>query len=172
MNSRDKILKLFFENPTARYHIRELARITKLNPNTIINIANELEKEEIIIREKKKHLVEISGNTENPAFVKTKRIFNLTQIQKSGLIEFLQEKYSAKAISLIGSYSRGEDIEKSDIDIVIISNPYDKSINLSRYEKIFNRKIQLIITDYKNMSDEFYINLINGIILSGYLNKK
>lgn len=172
MNNKDKILKVLFENPTTKYHIRELARIAKLNPNTIINITNELEKEGIIIRERKKHLVEISGNIENQLFVQTKRIFNLSQIQKFGLIEFLQEKYSPKAISLIGSYSRGEDIEKSDIDIVIISNPHDKSTDLSKYEKILNRKIQLIITDYKNMSNEFYINLINGIVLSGYLEKK
>lgn len=39
------ILKELFRKPDYKFHIRELARITKLNPNTIINLTNRLEKE-------------------------------------------------------------------------------------------------------------------------------
>lgn len=56
-----------------------------------------------------------------------KRLFNLSEIYKSGIIDFLIKEYSPNSISLIGNYSRGEDIEKSDVDIVVIS---DKKMQL------------------------------------------
>ena len=37
MNNKIKILGIIFKNPTSGFHIRELARITKLNPNTIVD---------------------------------------------------------------------------------------------------------------------------------------
>ncbi len=171
MDNYNKILGVFYENPTMKFHVRELARITKLNPNTIINVIKSLEKERLIIKEKKKYIVEISANIENKNFTTKKRIFNLSQIYESGIIEFLEQKYSPKAICVLGSYSKGEDIEKSDIDIIIIGEK-EKSEDLTKFEKMLSRKIHLIITDYEKMSKEFYVNLINGIILYGYIDKK
>ena len=171
MNSKEKISDAIFKNPTTKFHIRELARLTKLNPNTIINITKSFEKEKLVKIEKKEHITEILADTENQLFVDKKRLFNLSQIYKSDLVNFLIKEYSPKAISIIGSYSKGEDIEKSDIDIVIISEK-EKPVNLEKFERLLSRKIHLIITSYKKMSEEFYINLINGIILYGYIDKK
>ena len=78
-------------------------------------------------------------------------------------------EYSPKFISLIGSYSRGEDIENSDIDIIIDSGK-KKVIDLRNFEKKFGRKIHLIIMPQK-VSDEFFNNLINGIVVYGVLSK-
>ena len=171
MDNKQKVLKILFENPTTKFHLRELARISKLNPNTIINITKVLEKEKLILKEKKEYTTEIYANTDNKKFTIKKKLFNLEQIYESGIINFLMEKYKPEAVSLIGSYATGEDIEKSDIDLVIITKIKEDS-NMIRYEKILNRKIHLITTDYREMSNEFYINLINGILLYGYINKK
>ncbi|HJX50473.1 MAG TPA: nucleotidyltransferase domain-containing protein [Candidatus Nanoarchaeia archaeon] len=170
-NNKSRILKEIFSKPTYKFHIRELAKITNLNPNTIINITESLVKEDILIQEKKKHITEISFNFDNPKAVIRKRLSNIEQLYSSGLIEHLTSKLNPELISAIGSYSKGEDIEKSDIDIVIIADK-EEYPDLSRYEKSINRKIHLIITHYKKMSDEFYTNLINGLILYGYINKK
>lgn len=171
MNNKDNILGITFKSPTTKFHIRELARLTKLNPNTVINITKNLEKEKLLKVEKKKHITEILANIENKEFINKKRIFNLSQLYDSGLINFLIKECNPKAISVIGSYSKGEDIEKSDIDIVITGEK-EKSVDLKKFEKILLRKIHLITTNYKNMTEEFYINLINGIILYGYIDKK
>ncbi len=85
----EKVLDVFFNAPTHRYYIREIARITGLNPNTILNISNSLEKEKLIKREKKKHIVELSANIENKEFKELKRISNLKKIYESGLIDLL-----------------------------------------------------------------------------------
>ena len=169
--NEQKILDEFFENPTRKFHILELARITSLHPNTVLSSLNNLSKKDMIKQERKKYIKEVYANAENKEFIIQKKLFNLKQMYKSGIIEFLIKNYKPEAISLIGSYSSGEDIEKSDIDIVVITKIKEDS-NTSKYEKILKRKIHLITTDYKEMSNEFYINLINGILLYGYLEKK
>ena|SRR3989344_2935360 len=171
MDNKELILDKVLINPTRTFYVRELSRELKIHPNTIISATDELEKEKLIIKRKLKHIVEIKANFENKKFIERKRISNLRRVYESGIIEFLENKYSPKAIVLIGSYSLGEDIEKSDVDIVIITDKKDE-VNLERFEKILERKIHFIRANYKNISEEFYINLINGIVLYGYIEKK
>ena len=166
----EKVLDVFFDDSAGKFYIREIARLTGLNPNTVLNILGLLEKEELIKRDKKKHVVEVSANI-NEKFKRLKRTANFSRVSESGLVKFLNKEFSSEAIVLIGSYSRGEDIKSSDIDIVVISKRDYSSVDLKKFEKILNKKIHLIITSYSKMSDEFYVNLINGIILSGYINK-
>lgn len=170
LNNKEKILKVFFDSPTKAFHIREIARKTKLNPNTVLNLLADLIKNKIVKREKKKHLVNVSALV-NENFQRLKRVSNLKALYDSGLVDFLVDKFSPEAVSVMGSYSWGEDVENSDVDIVIISDK-EKILDLSRFEKKIARKVHLIVVDYKTISKEFYINLINGVVLYGYLNKK
>jgi len=170
--NNEKVLEIFFDDPTRKFYIREIARTTNLNPNTVLNITNKLLKKGLIKREKKSHVVELYANL-NKEFKTLKRVNNLKRIYESGIVEFLAEKFSPEAIVLIGSYSSGEDIKKSDIDIVVLPGKKDETIeSLDEFEKNLARKIHLINVNYNAMSDEFYTNLINGVILEGFLRKK
>lgn len=170
--NEQKILKIFFDNPTTKFHLLEVARLAKLHPNTAMNTLKKLEKAGLVKQEKKKYIKEVYANKENLSFNNEKRIFNLKKIYDSGIMELLTKNFNPEAISLVGSYSKGEDIEDSDIDLVVISKGDYEDVGLERFEKIVSRKIHLIITSYKKMSEEFYINLINGVVLYGALNKK
>lgn len=177
--SREKILGIFFDHPTTRFHIRELARVLVLNPNTVSSAIKAIKKENLVVVEKKRHVVEVSANISAKEFIRGKRAYNFSEIYNSGLVDFLERHFSRdslpdiSSISVIGSYSQGEDIEKSDIDIVVIARGCGKKMpDLSRYEKELKRRIHLIVTDYKSMSEEFFNNLINGMLLYGYLSKK
>jgi predicted nucleotidyltransferase len=169
-SSAERVLRELFSRPTYKFHIRELARLTKLNPNTVINVIKALEKEGIVKKKRKKHIVEILLDLENKKTVWKKRIFNIAQIYNSGIVEFLVGKYSPASISLIGSYSRGEDIEKSDIDIVVIAQKKETA-DIKKFEKILNKSIHLLLVSREKMSEEFFNNLINGIVLYGAVNK-
>ncbi|MFH0978592.1 MAG: nucleotidyltransferase domain-containing protein [Candidatus Woesearchaeota archaeon] len=171
-NNEASVLRLLFENPTRKFYIRELARLLKLNPNTVINITKRLEKQNLIKREKKRHVTEILSNIENKVYIEKKRVFNLARLYESGIVSFLEENFSPKAVVVIGSYSRGEDIERSDVDIVVITNKKEKDLDLSRFEKFLSRKMHVLCGNIDVFSDEFYTNVINGIILSGYLEQK
>ena len=167
-DNQNRILNEFFIRPTYKFNIRELARCTGLNPNTVLNWVNLFEKEGIVKKKIKENRSEVFLNLDNNLTIRKKRIYNLAKTYDSGIVDFLAEKYSPLSISIIGSYSKGEDIEKSDIDIVVITNKKE-TINLTRFEKLFRRKLHFIVEERKNLSEEFFNNLINGIVLYGAL---
>lgn len=163
-----KVMELFFKHPERKFHLRELERLTGLSMPGVRKIARKLEKENLLISKKEK-LVKNFYASRNEKFVFLKRAYNFYSVFSSSLLDFLKEKYDEpEAIVLFGSYSKGEDISKSDIDLAIVT-PKQISPDLSIFEKKLGRKIKLYETKIKNAEPEFLNALANGIILYGYL---
>ena len=162
-----KVLAVFFENPTREFHLRELSRVLGLSMPTIISTTNKLAKEKLIIKEKGRVITKVMANRGYIDFARLKRLHNLELIHNSSIINHLSESYNQpKAIILFGSFSRGEDIEKSDIDIAVITNKR-LNMNLSEYEKKLKKAINLHEIYLDKISKEFKANLANGIVLEG-----
>ena len=167
-----KIAEVFFREPTKQHYLVQISRITKIAHTSVKKYLKQLEKESIILRS-----IEKRGSREFPIFranlnEKTykqyKILSNLYSLQASGLIEYLVDNIIPKCIVLFGSYRFGEDIEVSDIDLFIETK--DMSIDLSKFEKKLNRKIQLHFNkNFENYQEELKNNIINGILLYGYL---
>lgn len=63
---------------------------------------------------------------------------------------FLQENFKVKEIGIFGSYARNEQIETSDIDILVdFFEPIGWDVvDLKNFlEKIFNHKVDLVLKD-------------------------
>ena len=163
-----KVLKLFLENQNSYFHLRGIARITGISPGGMFKILKKLENEKLVVREKTNISDNFIANTENKEYIAIKRAFNIYSIISSGLIDFLAEVYSPKAIVLFGSYAKGEDTEKSDIDIAIITDK-EKRLDISKYEENLKRRINPLEIDIKKIKKEMKNNLVNGIVLYGYL---
>jgi len=85
----------------------------------------------------------------------------------SGLSDFLLNNLPGTTIILFGSYSKGEDIFNSDIDIAVVGRK-EKILQLDKYEKILNRTIHLLFFDsWKRINKHLRNNILNGIILHG-----
>jgi predicted nucleotidyltransferase len=140
--------------------------MVKISPPAVSKAIVQLEKEKLIFINKN-FLLEIRANFESEEFRNFKRIFNLSQIYSSGLYVFLKDNFPLSSCTLFGSYSLGEDSEKSDVDICIEGS--EKILDLEKYEKKLNRKINLEFINFKKMSEEFRDNIINGIVLFGYV---
>jgi len=162
-----KILQLFFDYPTKHFQLREICRILKLGMPSVINHVKKLEKWGFLKKEKKR-VYNSYTSRRNDLFKLYKRNDILLRLHESGLIEFLADVFLPDVIVLFGSASRGEDIEESDIDLLIIAK--EKEINLERFEKKLKRKITLNFeTKVSNIPKELLNNIINGIVLYGYL---
>ena len=97
-----------------------------------------------------------------------KKINTLKEIKESSLLDYLNDNLMPNLIILFGSASKGEDLEDSDIDLFIECS--DKKLDLSKFETKLHRKINLFLSkDFNKLSKELKNNLINGIILKGYL---
>jgi len=164
----EKVLAVFFENPSKDdFHLRELSRITKLSMPTIVSTTDKLAKEHLIIKFKGMVMTKVIAYRENKKFIRYKLLHNLEKIYESEIIEFLSEKYHyPKAIILFGSFSRGEDIESSDIDVAILIKR-KLNLDLSKYEKILKKTVNVHEVNMDKISNEFKANLANGIVLEG-----
>lgn len=161
-------MDLFFKYPERKFHLRELERLTNLSMPGVRKIVMRLEKEGLLMS-KRENLVINFYSSRNEKFVSLKRVYNIYSIFTSGLLNFLKEKYEEpEAIVLFGSYSKGEDISKSDIDVAVITSKHE-SLNLSIFEKRLCRKIKLYEIRIGKAEPEFLNTLANGVVLSGYL---
>ena len=125
-----------------KFNQSRIAKMLKVSPTAISKALPLLEKEGLIKFEKGDNinLNLISFNREFSKSVFLKKIENLKRLQEVGLIDFLFNEFPGCTIILFGSYSKGEDIVTSDIDIAVIGTK-EKKTNLSE----FNRKLEHII---------------------------
>ncbi|MBU0472502.1 MAG: nucleotidyltransferase domain-containing protein [Nanoarchaeota archaeon] len=176
MDSEEKVLEVLFENSNKEYHVRLLAKLTNLNPNTIINITDKLKKESLLTKQKDvdTNRVLIKAKIQDRYFKLKKKFYNTDKIYKSGLIEFLEEKLSYPTVILFGSYAKAENHVESDIDLFIICDEKIE-LDLNVFENVLNTKIQLFIhtkQEFKKMktnNKELINNVLNGYIMTGYL---
>jgi predicted nucleotidyltransferase len=165
--NRYKLLKIFLDNPTESFRLRELSRLSKISPVSVINYLKEFEEEELIKSYKKREIPFYIAERDNEKFILYKKISIIYELNECSLVDFLWDKLSPDAIILYGSHAKGEAIETSDIDIFIIGK--EKKLDLEEFEKKLNKKIHLMFDkDIKHMPKELKNNLINGIVLKGY----
>ncbi|MEK6933058.1 MAG: nucleotidyltransferase domain-containing protein [Nanoarchaeota archaeon] len=165
-NNSYRVLELFFKFPRKDFQLRQVSRLTKIALPSTKKYLENLVKNKLILENKETLYKSYDANIENKDFRLYKKISTLLKLKE--FIEELEEKINPDVIILYGSTSRGEDMENSDIDIFVMGK--EKSIDLEKFERELNRKIHLIFEDnIKNLSEEFLNNLINGIILYGYL---
>ncbi len=163
-----KVLRIFFDSPEKKFHIREIARLTDMSPPGVMKVVKKLSDEGFLVSEKNKITRNISASRSDK-FIQIKRMVNVYSLYECGLVQFLRRVYEEpEAISLFGSYSKGEDTSKSDIDIAIIAS---KSMmpGMKKFESSLKRKINLHEIRLNNADKSFLNSLSNGIVLYGYL---
>jgi len=165
--NRYKILTLFFDSPTKHFQLREISRMTKMGLPSVRNHVKALEGENFVKKEKKT-VYQSYRATQNDIFRLYKKNDILLRLHKSGLIEFIINKFTPDVIVLFGSASRGEDIEDSDIDLFVLAK--EKPVNIKSYGKILKRGVNIVFeSSIKKVPEELLNNIINGVVLYGYL---
>jgi predicted nucleotidyltransferase len=163
-----KVLGCFFNDPLKEFGLRELSRISKIAPKSVKNYLKKFLSKKIIIEKKINKIPVYFANRENKDFIFYKKISNMNIINESGIIDYIYDSCLPDAIILFGSFSRGEDIKDSDIDIYVQSK--EKILMLENYEKLIKKRINVLFSStFDKLSNELKNNLINGKILKGYL---
>jgi len=164
LSNTQKVLEIIFKFPTKGLSIREIARLTKLSPPTVSIIVKRLKRLEILEVIKEKANYKVVGNFDNDYFKDLKRVYNIFSLIE--LKHLLVREFRPNLIVVFGSYSFGEDVENSDVDI-FIETTVEKDIRLEKIEKKLNRKIHLIKGEFKGLPEELKKNIVNGIVLWG-----
>ncbi len=160
-----KVLEVFFIEPTSVHFIREISRKINLAPTSVRIHINSLLKEGIILKKESKPFNGYIANRESEAFVYYKRAYNLITLKE--IQKKITDELHPKTIAVFGSYSRGEDVETSDIDILVISK-VKKEINFEGIEHELKRKISIMIIDnFSKMDKNIQKKVMNGFVIHG-----
>jgi predicted nucleotidyltransferase len=110
-----RLLFFFLERPTTEISQKDIKVKLKLTKTTLIKWLKLLEKKELIIKKQKfpkKYILNRDNNV-------VKHLKSLNNILKLEQLKEISKKYDVN-IYLYGSSARGEDVEGSDIDLLII----------------------------------------------------
>jgi len=168
-----KIMKEFSDDYDKRIYGRELAKKLKMNQKTVSNILIKLEKKNILkysFEGKNKYY---SLNKFNLYLVEIIKIIEISKkiefLEKhketKSLFDKIQEK-SSGVLLIFGSYAKGEETKKSDLDICVIGKIED----LSSLEKIYSIKINCIRYNKLNFMKKDTLSkeiIKNHVILKG-----
>ena len=165
---KNKLKEYFFLYPTIKLRVRQMERELKVPLPSVIRYTKELEQEGIVKKEVIAGVTLFSSQRASQQYLLEKIIHNFRSLYTSGLVEYLQEHLDRPAIILFGSYSRGEDTEKSDIDLYI-QTPITRTPPVDKFEKELNRNIQIFQhKKFKEIENKFLRNnIINGLPICG-----
>ncbi len=167
-NNTYRILELFIEYPTKDFSVRGLARELKISHATILNYINDLQKLSLIKKKEATLYPTYFASTENQKYKFYKKNWLIFKLVETGLIEYIQKEALPSSIIIFGSGAKATFTEKSDIDIFVESN--ETKLDLTKYEKKINHKINLLFEqNINNLSKELRNNIINGVILYGFI---
>ena len=150
-----------------KFSQREIAKILNVSPTAVSNSIKKLKDDNLIRLEKTKTINFIYFNNTDKRATEIKRVENLKNIYISGVSDYFEKELPGGTIILFGSYSRGEDVNTSDIDIAVIERK-NKMINIEKYENILKRKINVnFYNSWKDIDKHLRNNILNGILLHG-----
>lgn len=166
--SRYRILQEFFDFPRKDFQMREIARRTRITQPSVMNHLQALQHEHFILKEKKGIYPAFRANRDEEPFRTHKKLNMLLRLQETGLLDDVYDACLPGVIVLFGSAARGEDTEESDIDLFVQAK--EKRMDLSKYEKLLQRKINVFFKEsFLRLNIELKNNIINGTVLRGYL---
>ena len=136
--------------------LREIAKKARVGPSTAKASLDYLEKNWFVERKVvgKTHLLKVEGSS--PLVKQAKILFFLEELNFSGLIQEMLEKFSSESlisITLYGSVAKGLDDQQSDIDLLIITRK--KINNLSfKSEKKLSREVTYLEYTYHDWKEK------------------
>ena len=171
-------MHLFYDNKNGSFHLRDIARKSKLNENSASRFLNELEKNGLLCSKRE-------GSLKKYSIVKNKETFavfsifdiekfeKLPALRKRAVDIFLQKLENPPIFALLfGSTAKENFSHKSDIDILLVfPAKNDTSKAESEAEALTGLKIQCVQLKYKDLMSELKLKedaVIQSALHSGY----
>jgi len=137
---KERVLKVFFREPWAELHQRELARRAKVPVNNAHKYLGEFVDDDLLLRRELSNMTLFQPNWESSYLLKIFEMFEVSQredfltrnksiarlLMKATEILIRESESHVQLVMLFGSVARGTWTSKSDIDLLVLaSNPGD-----------------------------------------------
>lgn len=174
-----KILNWFFSYPLLPISLSDLARELKISKKTASDIVKNLLEEGFLLKEEIGKTWRISCNQKHHYNFTRKISYNLALVYQmlydSGVInEIYKIAGNPKSIILFGSYRKGDDTDKSDLDIAVevVGNKEIEIVHLGNIRQFGYRKnipVNLHLFSRNKIDLNLFSNIANGIVIEGFL---
>lgn len=174
-----KVMQWFFSYPLLPISLTDLAKETGISKKTATSIVLRFLEEGFLIKEEIGKAWRISCNQKHIYNLTKKISYNLSLIYQvlyeAGVINEIAEiAGNPKAIILFGGYRKGDDTDKSDIDLAVevAGNEELKIVNLGNLPQLGFRKnipVNLYIFSRNKIDLNLFANIANGIVIAGFL---
>lgn len=143
--ARVKILTEILLNSDKEYHIRQLARIIDKSPILVQKELKNIENLGLLQHRKQGNMVLYSIEKNSAIIEDLKRIFLKTEGVGNELLKNLDKSQIQYAL-IFGSFARGVETTKSDIDLMIIGDIEEKQLlrSISSVETKIGREVNII----------------------------
>ncbi len=171
----NKALNWFFSFPNKEIGLNDLSEALKISKTTAKRVVLKLMNEGFLKREILGKIWRIYNNQGHPFNYTRKICYNLAHVYESGIMNAIYDIIpNPKAVILFGSYRKGDDNEKSDIDIAveIVGNEEVKIVELGSVDEFGYRKnvpVNLHIFTRNKVDLNLFSNIANGIVIEGFL---
>ncbi len=170
----DKIMVWFFAFPDAEFTLNELCKNLKIAKTTANIVVSAFEKRDFLTHHVLGKVWRIRANASHAFFTTHKIPFNLKSVYESGVLQWINSNIpGARAVVLFGSYRKGDDTEKSDVDIaveVIRDNEQEIiPLQIARMGYRVNVPLNIHVFSRNKIDLNLFANIANGILLQGFL---
>lgn len=174
-----KIINYLGKNIPQGFTMHELSKLTKLPYASFYRYVHHLAEQKVLFLESIGKAKVVKLNLDHP--VQNGHLTNASfeemceYISKNPIIKKIVNELKTKEIVLLfGSYAKGKQTQKSDIDLLIINETGEKSLDFSKYEVLYKIDINPIFikeSEFQEMLIDYEENvgkqaLKNHIILN------
>lgn len=168
----ESVLELFFEEPTREWHFEEILNGAKISRSKASIWLKRFMKERLVRRVKEKgKMPHYLGDFKSPAYKNRKRLFAMSKMYESGLLDELVALEKARTVIIFGSLARSDWNKDSDVDLFIYGDT--QGLRTAKYEIRLGRDIQVFACsnhdELKKLGPGLIKNIIKGQLIKGDL---
>jgi len=170
-----KVQAWFFSFSSRQPTLSELSKTLNMSKTTANEAISRLVEEGFIIKEVIGRAWRLSYNRQHPHNFSRKIAFNLKGVYESGILDEIHKAVpNTSTIILFGSYRKGDDDEKSDLDLAteVLGNQELRILELGilpRFGYRTNVPVHLHLFSRNKVDLNLFANIANGIVLEGFL---
>ncbi len=165
--ARQRLLAYYFTNPTARHHLRELAKRLSIDPSNLSKELRHLEREGLFQSEVSGRQKYFRLNRDYPLFDEVGGIVAKTIGAVPLIAQCLDKIEGISQAYLYGSFARNQQDAASDIDVLVIGNPKGAALAeaMQKLERQLGREINYTVLtreefeSRRNRKDAFLENV-------------
>jgi len=155
MDNKDKILLYLAKHPSNKATMRDISLKTKIPYATFYRTLQQMQN--LIEREQLGHstLLTLHKKRILPSYLSVASYEEMEDyLKKQPLIsKITSELASDDIVLLFGSYASGNQRKGSDIDLLVINRSGKKTMSFSKYELLFNIKINPIFISFREIRE-------------------